>query len=187
MYQVGRSEEPPASLPPAVGGWHQLGAGLLVACLLALQLRAMLGPHEDWPFTSAPMFARYHTMGEPLFELRVFARLAGGDELEVVPARDLGIGELAFRRQLFSRHYGSVDPKNPGGHRAGDNPELFRERLKNWMGRVSRAYSRSTGRELASLRLEVRRLARGRTEARSLAELQLSSGELSLSPLPGAP
>lgn len=154
----------------AVGVWHRLAAGALVATLVALQLGAMLGPHEDWPFTSAPMFARYHSADEPLFELRFIARFADGHEQEILPQRDLGLGELAFRRQFFAKHYGSADPKHPGGHQAQDTRVAFERRMTSWLRRVAVVYERGTGRALAAVRLEARRVTPSGTESKRVFE-----------------
>ena len=167
-----------ASDPPdvQVGRWHRLGAAALVFGLVALQLRAMLGPYEDWPFTSAPMFARYHAAEDPLFELRLIARHMDGSEHEIVPQRDLGLGELAFRRQFFSKHYGSADPKHPGGHMLGDDRDAFKRRLEVWLGRVARVYERVTGTALSGVRLEARRVTPRGSESRRVADLDLGRG-----------
>jgi hypothetical protein len=156
-----------------VGIWHRLGAGALVIGLVALKVRAMLGPHEDWPFTSAPMFARYHSPDQPLFELRLIAQHADGSEHEIVPQRDLGLGELAFRRQFFAKHYGSADPRHPGGHLENDTREAFERRLGAWMRRVAGVYQRRTGRVLAGVSVEVRRVTATGSESKRVAKLDL--------------
>lgn len=163
------------SVPPVVriGRWHCLGASVLVVGLVGLELRAILGPYEDWPFTSAPMFARYHAAEDPLFELRLIARHLDGSEHEIVPQRDLGVGELAFRRQFFSKHYGSVDPKHPGGHMGMDDRKTFEKRLETWMRRVARVYERTTGHALAGMRLEAWRIAPEGSQSRRVANLEL--------------
>jgi hypothetical protein len=160
----------------SVGVWHRLGATALVAALVGLQLRAMLGPYEDWPFTSAPMFARYHAAEDPLFELQFIARLPDGSEHEIVPQRDLGLGELAFRRQFFARHYRSADPKHRGERPTQDGRAAFEQRMAAWLKRVARVYERTTRHRLAGVRLEVRRVTSSGSESRRVADLDLARG-----------
>src|SRR5262245_18124717 len=103
--------EPPES---ALAAWpsplQRLGAAFLVLAILGLELRAVLGPYEDWPFTSAPMFALYQTPGAPVFELSFYVEDADGVAVELDPLRHLDTGELGFRRHFFARYYGSTDP-----------------------------------------------------------------------------
>lgn len=166
-------------------GWHRLAAALLILLICGLELRAILGPHEDWPFTSAPMFSRYHTRSDPLFELAVWIEPEGGALVELEPGPHLGLGELGFRRQFFARYYGSTDPAHPSGHHPGDDEERFRTRLGKWMRLVSRAYTRRTGVPLKSVRLEVRRLSKDGVERRPLAYFRVASEVVTLLPWRG--
>src|SRR5688572_29539849 len=113
-------DHPDAALGSERAHWpslrHRLGAALLIASITGLELWAVLGPHEDWPFTSAPMFARYQTPGDPVFELSFYVEDPAGVRVELDPLRHLGTGELGFRRHFFARYYGSTDPRHPSGH-----------------------------------------------------------------------
>ncbi len=159
---------------------HKCAAGLLVLTLCALELRAIVGPHEDWPFTSAPMFARYVAAGDPLYELHLVVELPSGSETELDPKRDLGMGELGFRRQFFTQVYGSTDPRHPSQHRLDDSRERFRARLLDSMKKLSGVYTRRSGRALAGLRLEVWRLEGPRLERRPVARYGVANQQLTL-------
>ena len=165
--------------------WHKLGAASLILVICGLELRAILGPHEDWPFTSAPMFARYHARRDPLFELSIWIEPLGGQLVELEPGPHLGLGELGFRRQFFARYYGSTDPAHPSGHHSQDDEARFRTRLGQWMKLVSSAYVRRTGIPLRSIRLEVRRHSKAGVERRPLAHFDVSSRLLTLLPWRG--
>lgn len=119
-----------------------------------MQLRAMLGLREDWPFTSAPMFARYQAAGDPLVEFRVFLVPARGDEVELDTNRDLGLGDLGFRRQFFTRYYGSADAPLPSKQEVQAAEQQFRQRLREWLARVAVVAARRRGQELSAVRLE---------------------------------
>ena len=157
----------------ALFGWHdatplaraawpsrrgRVGVAVLATLLVGLELRAIAGPHEDWPFSSAPMFAYYHAAEWPLFELVIYAEVAPGVERPLEPRADLGIGEIAFKRLLFADYYGSIDPAHPAGHHAGDTPELFRQRMSEFCRKVARAFARRSGTMPRSIRVELVRL-----------------------------
>jgi hypothetical protein len=140
--------------------------------LLALELVAIAGPHEDWPFTAAPMFARYHAREQPLFEIDVFVRESSGTR-RPLRARELGLGELSFKRQLFARWYGSTDQRHPAGHHPNDTPERFAARMVELLERLAKVETRRTGRAPAVLELEVRRLVP--PESRVVARYDVSA------------
>jgi hypothetical protein len=167
------------SAPLERGAWPSRRAKLAVAALavalLGLELWAIQRPHEDWPFTSAPMFAYYHDADWPLFELNLYAELNGGSERPIEPRADLGIGEIAFKRLLFADYYGSIDPRHPAGHHEKDSPELFHRRLSEFCRRVARAFAERTGAPARKIRVEVTRVeqqrsARGELEVKGAAE-----------------
>lgn len=174
----------PESAPGWPGRWHRLLASLLVVTVVGLQLRAVLGLHEDWPFTSAPMFARYQAPGDPLYELRVYAVGPGGAPVELDPERDLGLGELGFRRQLFSHYYGSTDPLHPAGHHPADSFELHRQRVLDWMRKVARGYQRQRGQQAERLRLEAVQISGSVVERRPLFDYAPAADHLVVAPRP---
>jgi hypothetical protein len=138
----------------------------------------MLGPHEDWPFTSAPMFARYHTASDPVFELHVMISLINGGELHLQPQQHLGVGELPFRRLLFAKYYGSTDPEHPFGHHPVDSRANFQRRMKLALENTVRAFEVHTGERVRAARVEVRRFDAGGVIVRPILEYQVHSRSL---------
>ena len=163
-------------------GWpsriHQMGAALLIASVCGLELRAVLGPYEDWPFTSAPMFARYQAPGDPVFELSFYFEDPKGTILELDPEQHLGLGELGFRRHFFTRYYGSTDALHPSGHFPRDGRAAFRERMAAWMKLVVATYARKHGHAPVRIWLEASKLSAGRVERRPLFEFIPKTGQL---------
>jgi hypothetical protein len=157
---------------------HRLGAALLVASIVGLELWAVLGPREDWPFTSAPMFARYQTPADPVFELSFYVEDPAGSRVELDPLRHLGTGELGFRRHFFARYYGSTDPRHPSAHLPSDSEAAFRLRIAHWMQLVARAYGKQQGHPPRRLWLEASRLDADRIERRPLFEFDPRTGQL---------
>lgn len=132
--------------------------------LLGLQLRAMLGPWEDWFFTSAPMFAYYHAPGQPLYEIAIYEQHPDGRERRL-RAEDVGMPEISLGRQFFGEVYGSVDPRHPAGHHPADTPERFGERMRGFSDRLARIRERRSGARPRALRYELVRIQP--SEARS--------------------
>ena len=145
---------------------HQLGALALAALLIGLQLRAMLGPHEDWPFTSAPMFAFYHSADRPLYEIAIFEQSAEGLEKRLRSA-DIGVREISFGRAFFGDVYGSIDPYHPAGHHPGDTPRAFAARMSEFSERLIAVRKRRGAPPAHSLRYELLRVERGTVTART--------------------
>jgi hypothetical protein len=158
---------------------HRALAGILIASVVSLEAWAVLGPHEDWPFSSAPMFARYHARGEPLYEFVLVAQHADGARVVIQAKRHLGLGELGFRRQFFGRVYGSTDPEHPSGHHPSDDAGKFRQRLTIWMRKVAATYKVQTGRSAVSLSLELRQVS-PRSESREVARYYVASQQMAL-------
>ncbi len=160
------------------GGLHRLGAALLIASIVGLELWAVLGPHEEWPFTSAPMFARYQAPSDPVFELSFYLEDPVGVRVELDPLRHLGTGEIGFRRHFFARYYGSTDPRHPSGHLRTDSDADFRGRIARWMHLVAAVYSKRHGHPPRRLWLEASSISADRVERRPLFEFDPGSGEL---------
>lgn len=120
-----------------------VGVGLSVL-LVGLELWAVLGPWESWPFTSAPMFARYQARGAPVYYLEWWV-LDGGERRLLSPQRGLGLGELPFRRGYFAAYYGSADPRHPGGHFPGDSEASFVARQSEYCRRLAAAWAHAKG------------------------------------------
>lgn len=160
------------------GRLHRLGAALLVVTVVGLELRAVLGPYEDWPFTSAPMFARYQTVGAPVFELSFYVEAAEGVTVELEPLRHLGMGELGFRRHFFAHYYGSTDPAHPSWHLPDDDRAKFEQRIAEWMKLIVSVYTRHEGQPPRRLWLEASKLEHGHVERRPLFEYVPSTAQL---------
>jgi hypothetical protein len=108
---------------------------------VGLELAAVLSPREDWPFTSAPMFARRHERSAPLYYIEWWVEQGRRRRL-LSPQEDLGIGELPFRRGYFAAYYGSADPEHPGGRGAGDGEPAFVQRQTEYCGLLRAAWAR---------------------------------------------
>jgi hypothetical protein len=165
----------PAETAPPPGVAARLLVLALAAVLVGLELRAIAGPHEDWPFSSAPMFATYHDPDWPVFELTFHAMLESGRERAIDPRSDLGIGEIAFKRLMFGEYYGSIDPRHPSGHHPHDTPESFRQRLADFCRKLATVLRQRTGTAPRSIRLELARVrqlrdARGLLRTSSVTE-----------------
>ena len=139
-----------------------LGLSLLLG---GLELAAVLSPREDWPFSSAPMFARYQRPRAPLYYIEWYVK-RGREREPLSPQRDLGIGELPFRRGYFAAYYGSTDPRHPGGHFRDDNEAAFLARQGDYCRRLRAAWERRTGAASPDFELVV---AEGRGEQRARA------------------
>ena len=154
------------SAPLERAAWPSRGArvavALLATAILGLELRAIAGPYEDWPFSSAPMFAYYHDADWPLFELGLEVEIAPGSERQIDPRADLGIGEIAFKRLLFADYYGSIDPAHPAGHHENDSPERFRQRMSELCRKVARVLAQRTGTPARTIRVELTRIEQQR-------------------------
>jgi hypothetical protein len=144
----------------------KLGALALTALLVGLQLRAMIGPWEDWPFTSAPMFARYHSADRPLYEIAIVEEADSGAERRLA-ASDFGLREISFGRSFFGDVYGSTDPHHPAGHHPGDTPDRFAARMAELSARLVAVRERRGAPRPRALRYELWRIERGSVTARS--------------------
>ena len=154
---------------------QKAGVLALAALLLGLQLRAMLGPWEDWPFSSAPMFAYHHAPGDPLYEIVIHEQLLDGSERRT-RSLDFGLPEISFGRQLFGEVYGSVDPKHPAGHHPNDTPERFAARMAELSGRLLRIRERKTGTRPRALRYELVRVDAGGGAREHIGRFDAESG-----------
>jgi hypothetical protein len=132
--------------------------------LIGLELRAIAGPFEDWPFTSAPMFARYQLEEDAIYRLVFHVEKANGEDEIIDAARALGIGELSIKRLFFGSYYGSTDPSYPLGHKPHDTSEAFTRRLSDFSARVVRVYSRNLNQKPKAFRIELAEYRAGRLQ-----------------------
>ena len=168
--------------------WQKFSVSLFILALIGLQTVAILGPHDDWPFASNSMFAYYRTSDDPVYDLVILIENAAGEIRRLDTAADLGVPNTdAFRRLLFSRWYGSTDPRFPQGHHPDDTPDLFTARLTDFCQRVVIVMERR-GETPAAIRLEIRRLEReGNTwvthESKLIGRYQVSNLQFTLNPI----
>jgi hypothetical protein len=143
--------------------------GLAVTLLLAgLELFALLSPWEDWPFSSAPMFARSQARGAPVYYLEWWLERPAERRL-LSPQRDLGIGELPFRRGYFAAYYGSADPAHPGRRFPNDDEASFLARQSDYCARLEAAWAQKSGTPVPAFELVVAMEEAGRKlSARSI-------------------
>lgn len=138
--------------------WHKVSASVLIVALVGLKAWAIVGPYEDWPFTSAPIFAYYVAPGSPVYDILFHAEDTDGRSWPIRSFRDLGMGELSFKRLFFGKYYGSTDPRYPDGHHPNDTPEAFAARLGDFCGRLAAVMARR-GRAPVAIRIEVHEVA----------------------------
>lgn len=158
---------------PSVGRAYKLAVTALILFVLGLQLRAIAAPREDWPFGSNYMFAYDVAHGSPLYSIVFFLEDERGESREFRASRDLGIGELAFKRKFFSDYYGSADPRFPQGPRADDSPAKFQERIRRFLALVSGILSRR-GVSHHALRVETHQLVDGQVVQRKVIARRLT-------------
>ncbi|NUN48459.1 MAG: DUF393 domain-containing protein [Candidatus Brocadiae bacterium] len=144
---------------------HRWAASVLILAVLGLAGGGAALNREDWPLTSAPMFANEVEADGARYAFRFLGEPRKGKAVEI-PADACGIPELRLKRIFFGRFYGSVDPGYEYGAFPGDTPEAFDARMGDFFGRFADA-ARERGNLDAAfvrIRLQVVRQAGGRTE-----------------------
>jgi hypothetical protein len=109
--------------------------GAFIALFLAPNLAALVVPYEEFPYTSAPMFAHYASANTPRYHLRFVAEVDGADR-EVIAPSMLGAPGTPLARLFFGHVYGSIEPSSPFGVRGPDTPAAFEARLSRFFGAV---------------------------------------------------
>lgn len=101
-----------------------------ILILLTLQIVAIIGPFDDWPFASNSMFGFYRVPGEPTYDIVILLEDEMGNVRQLDAVKDLGVPSAdSFRRLVFSRWYGSVEPFFPQGKYPDDSRAAFAARL----------------------------------------------------------
>jgi hypothetical protein len=137
----------------------KLMVNALIVTTIVLEVRSIVGPYEDWPFTSNTMFAYYRSPETPLYDLRFTVYDESGFARQLEPRADLGTPDHeAFRRLVFSRWYGSTDPHFPQGHVASDSA-AFVARMADLCRQITTVMHRR-GQPVAALGIEVDRVER---------------------------
>lgn len=136
------------------------------AVFLLPHLWALVAPYEEFPYSSAPMFAHYVSDATPRYRLRFMGEFSSGagappTSREIPPAA-LGVQGVPFARYFFGHVYGSIDRVSPFGLHGADAPAAFEARLSDFVGRMVAVLRRGGGgavwRDLSGVRLEAVRL-----------------------------
>ena len=131
----------------------------LVVALIGLQVWAMAGYHDDWPFAANAMFAFPRSPSEPTYELRTHVEV-DGQWRPLDPVSDLGVNDPEhFRRMFFSVYYGSTDEDFPQRAFSNDDRAHFEARLTTFCRAVARSLAHR-GETATAMRLELRELRR---------------------------
>ena len=132
---------------------------MLVLALIGLQVWAMVGYHDDWPFAANAMFAFPRDASEPTYELRTDVEVDGRWRT-LDPVADLGINNPEnFRRMFFSVYYGSTDGDFPQRAFSSDDRTRFEARLSAFCRAVARSLADRDD-AVTAVRLELRELRR---------------------------
>jgi hypothetical protein len=127
---------------------------LLVLVLVGLQVWAMAGYRDDWPFAANAMFAFPRHDAEPVYELDVLVEVEGSWR-RLDPEADLGLAHPEyFRRMFFSRYYGSTNGQFPQRMFSSDDRARFEARLTAFCRAVARSLT-DHGEAATALRLEL--------------------------------
>jgi hypothetical protein len=139
-----------------------LFAGAFIVAFLLPNAAALIRPFEEFPYTSAPMFAHYvDKETTPRFALRFVAEMSRTDrEIPITPGH-LGVPGVPFSRHYFGQVYGSTDPHSPFGSHGDDTRPAFERRNAEFFARVALVLRRrdpGLWKSLARIRLEAVRL-----------------------------
>jgi len=158
MSQLGAQLQPIRR--PAIGRRAIIVGSAVSFAFLLLNLWPLIDPFEDFPLTSAPMFAHYVNTETPRYRFRLTAERAGG-EVREIRATDLGLAGVEFSRDFFGSVYGSIDRHSPFAPHGADSPAAFRARLRAFFGDMAHVLRRRNPerwRDLRRIRLAVVRL-----------------------------
>jgi len=153
--------------PTATHRWRDVVAGTFIVLFLLPHVATLVLPYEEYPYTSAPMFAHYVGEDTPLYRIRLVAERADGSEREI-HATDFGLNGVEFTRQFFGAIYGSIDPYSPFGHHGDETRDEFERRLSDFFPRLVTALERrSPGmlEQVPQIRVDVARLDASNREA----------------------
>jgi hypothetical protein len=149
---------------PKQEGWTRAGhllAMLFIIVFLAPNLVALVIPYEEFPYTSAPMFAHYVGEETPRYRFHFIAVFVNGQAAQEIYATDLGLNGVGFSRYFLGSMYGSIDPRSPFGHHGEDTEAAFENRLSGFFRRMMTVLARRgypALPQVSGIRLEVARL-----------------------------
>ena len=158
---------------------HRLYALAVAALILGPNLWATIGLHEDWPFSTLPMFSVPVGPETPRVTF-VFVGVEASGGTRRLDHESVG-APSTLMRIFFQDVYGSVEERSAFAEFPNDGPEAFRERLERFFSAFVSAYHRRhPGAEpLRELRLRVMRLGWARNEVietREIGSFDVASG-----------
>jgi hypothetical protein len=123
---------------------------------------ALFIPYEEFPYTSAPMFAHYVGDNTPVYRFRFIGEFQDERVAREIRAADLNMNGVPFSRYFFGSVYGSIDPLSPFGRYVSTTPAEFEQRLTTFFGSLTTVLKKQSQAEwpLSRIRLEVVRLNR---------------------------
>jgi hypothetical protein len=137
------------------GGRRRALPGILAAALLIPNLFVVALGIEDFPFTTAPMFAHY--VG-PETDLYVFRFEGVADEIaEPLPLDEIGREERPLMRQFMTWYYRPLTATSPLRDISPDSgtPEEFTERMTEFFGPIADFLRERRGIEYDSIELHI--------------------------------
>jgi hypothetical protein len=142
----------------------------------------MVHPREEFPLTSAPMFAHYIDQGTPRYRFRFTAEFNDRRPPQEVRGAQLGVPGVEFTRYFFAKVHRSIDPHSPFADHGRDTPAAFEARLTTFFERTAAVLRRRDPvrwRGLQRLRLEVLRLDKGNraVDVHEVGRYQVSAGK----------
>jgi hypothetical protein len=139
---------------------ERIGASCLIVVLLGLEVWAVAGYHDDWPFAVNAMFSFHRTPSEPVYDVFVTASGLGASR-RLDPRTDLGAPNTeSFRRMFFARWYGSTSSRFPQRGVVHDDPARFIDRMDAFCKAVTAELARRGEAVPATVSVEIDRLQR---------------------------
>lgn len=140
---------------------YKVIVSLFIIISLTPHVLAIFFPYENWPVTSAPMFAHYVGSKTPRYIFRFVGEKGDGKAEVDIRSRDLKIREWSLMRFFFGKVYGSIDPASPFGFHPQETRDKFEERLSQFFNGLVKRLSETRPEDSAKLktiRLEVSKL-----------------------------
>lgn len=159
---------------------RDLLAAAFITAFLVPNLATLVIPFEQFPFSSAPMFAHYVSDDTPRYRFRFMVEPPDGRKTWELLGRDLGMHNVEFGRYFFGSVYGSIDPVSPYGHHGHDTREAFEARLSEFFDKLVSVWERRRSEPFprpAAIRLELALLDRENrnTEIRTVGRYDVAT------------
>jgi hypothetical protein len=148
-------------------GWPVALSTVFIVAFLLPNAVALFIPYEEFPYTSAPMFAHYVTDNTPRYRFRFFAEYPNGHASQEIRAADLKLNGTMFSRYFFGSVYGSIEPLSPYGHYGNDTRETFEKRLTEFFHSATIVLNQrpEAPSAIGRIRLEVAQLDKGNRDS----------------------